>query len=65
MNLHAISVEEDANSLTLQAVIAMYDGVTHILHPKHDQGSRWWSYGVLGVSIVFELMSFKVAWGEC
>lgn len=43
---------------------AMYDGVDHILHPHEEQGSRWWSYGVLGISIVMELMSFKVAFGE-
>lgn len=43
---------------------AIYDGVHHILHPVSDHGSKWWSYGVLGVSIVFELMSFKVAFGE-
>ncbi len=43
---------------------AVYDGVDHIIHPHHEHGSRWWSYGVLGVSIAMELMSFKVAWGE-
>lgn len=43
---------------------AMYDGIQHIRHPHVELGSRWWSYGVLGVSIVMELMSFKVAWGE-
>lgn len=43
---------------------AMYDGIDHIRHPVHEHGSRWWSYGVLGVSIAMELMSFKVAWGE-
>jgi cation diffusion facilitator family transporter len=43
---------------------AVYDGVHHILHPKHETGSRWWSYGVLGVSLTFEAMSFRVAWGE-
>lgn len=43
---------------------AIYDGVDHIRHPHVEHGSRWWSYGVLGVSIVMELMSFKVAWGE-
>jgi cation diffusion facilitator family transporter len=43
---------------------AMYDGINHIRHPPTDHGSRWWSYGVLGISIVMELMSFKVAWGE-
>jgi cation diffusion facilitator family transporter len=43
---------------------AIYDGIHHIREPHVEQGSRWWSYGVLGVSIVMELMSFKVAWGE-
>lgn len=43
---------------------AVFDGIDHILHPSHEHGSRWWSYGVLGVSLAFEAMSFKVAWGE-
>lgn len=43
---------------------AVYDGVHHVLHPSTDHGSRWWSYGVLGVSLFFEAMSFRVAWGE-
>jgi cation diffusion facilitator family transporter len=43
---------------------AVYDGVEHVLHPARDQGSRLWSYGVLGVSLLMEAMSFKVAWGE-
>lgn len=43
---------------------AIYDGVDHIAHPHQDHGSRWWSYGVLGVSLVFEAMSFRVAWKE-
>lgn len=43
---------------------AIYDGIDHIRHPHLEHGSRWWSYGVLGVSIAFELMSFKVAYGE-
>jgi len=44
---------------------AVYDGVSHILHPSTgEHGSRYWSYGVLGVSLAFEAMSFKVAWGE-
>jgi len=43
---------------------AVYDGIDHILHPHHEHGSRWWSYGVLGVSLAFEAMSFRVAWGE-
>lgn len=43
---------------------AVYDGVDHVLHPHHEHGSRWWSYGVLGVSLAMEAMSFRVAWGE-
>ena len=44
---------------------AVYDGMDHILHPSHEgQGSRFWSYGVLGVSLCFEAMSFRVAWRE-
>jgi divalent metal cation (Fe/Co/Zn/Cd) transporter len=43
---------------------AIYDGIHHVLHPRPDHGSRWWSYGVLGVSLAFEAMSFRVAWGE-
>jgi cation diffusion facilitator family transporter len=43
---------------------AVYDGIEHVLSPKHEHGSRWWSYGVLGISLLFEAMSFKVAWGE-
>lgn len=43
---------------------AVYDGVEHIIHPSVDHGSRFWSYGVLGVSLAFEGMSFRVAWRE-
>lgn len=43
---------------------AIYDGIHHIRHPVTEHGSRLWSYGVLGVSLVFEAMSFKVAYGE-
>lgn len=44
---------------------AVYDGTSHMLHPPHhESGSRLWSYGVLGVSLVFEAMSFRVAWKE-
>ena len=43
---------------------AIYDGVEHIIRPSVEHGSRWWSYGVLGISLVFEAMSFKVAYGE-
>jgi cation diffusion facilitator family transporter len=40
------------------------EGVDHILHPVESHGSRWWSYGVLGISLAFEAMSFRVALGE-
>ena len=44
---------------------AVYDGVEHIINPSHEGGgSRFWSYGVLGVSLCFEAMSFRVAWKE-
>jgi cation diffusion facilitator family transporter len=44
---------------------AMYDGVHHVLHPSTgEHGSRFWSYGVLGISLLFEAMSFRVAWKE-
>ncbi len=44
---------------------AIYDGLEHLLRPSHgEQGSRFWSYGVLGVSLTFEAMSFRVAWRE-
>jgi len=44
---------------------AIYDGIAHVITPSHgEKGSRFWSYGVLGVSLAFEAMSFRVAWGE-
>lgn len=43
---------------------AVYDGVEHVIHPDREQGSRYWSYGVLGISLLFEGMSFRVAWRE-
>ena len=44
---------------------AIYDGVEHVLHPGlGEQGSRFWSYGVLGISLLFEAMSFRVAFRE-
>lgn len=43
---------------------AIYDGIHHIRHPSAEHGSRLWSYGVLGVSLAFEAMSFRVAYGE-
>lgn len=43
---------------------AVYDGIDHVIRPHEEHGSRWWSYGVLGFSLLFEAMSFRVAWGE-
>jgi len=43
---------------------AIYDGIDHIIRPHPEHGSRYWSYAVLGVSLAFEAMSFRVAWGE-
>lgn len=42
----------------------VYEGVTHAIHPTPADGSRWWSYGVLGLSTLFEALSFRVAWRE-
>lgn len=50
---------------SLGGAFAVFDGVHHVLNPtKEAHGSRWWSYGVLGISLTFEAMSFRVAWGE-
>jgi cation diffusion facilitator family transporter len=44
---------------------ATYDGIEHVIRPSTgEHGSRFWSYGVLGVSLAFEAMSFRVAWRE-
>mgnify|MGYP005857091471 CR=1 FL=1 len=43
---------------------AVYDGIHHIFEPPGEHGSRLWSYGVLGVSLVFEALSFRVAFRE-
>lgn len=44
---------------------AIYDGASHLFTPTHEgNGSRFWSYGVLGVSFAFEAMSCRVAWKE-
>ena len=49
---------------TVGGAFAIFEGVTHILHPSPQTGSPLWSYGVLGVSLAFEAMSFRVAWKE-
>jgi cation diffusion facilitator family transporter len=43
---------------------AIFDGVDHLLRPRVAMHDRFWSYAVLGVSLVLEAMSFRVAMGE-
>jgi cation diffusion facilitator family transporter len=43
---------------------AVFEGATKLVEPDHGDRSPTWSYAVLGVSFVFEAMSFRVAWGE-
>lgn len=43
---------------------AIYEGAQHVFHPEVASGSRIWSYAVLGVSLVFESLSFRVAYRE-
>ncbi len=43
---------------------AMWDGISHLFTPAEHHGSPLWSYGVLGVSFLFESLSFRVAYRE-
>src|ERR1700733_5251496 len=43
---------------------AVFEGVHELMSPGPPSRSFGWSYGVLGVSLVFESMSFRVAWVE-
>ena len=43
---------------------AMWDGISHAISPPTHTGSPLWSYGVLGVSFLFESLSFRVAFRE-
>jgi cation diffusion facilitator family transporter len=43
---------------------AIFDGVDQLLHPAPHALDRTWSYVVLGVSLVLEALSFRVALGE-
>jgi divalent metal cation (Fe/Co/Zn/Cd) transporter len=42
----------------------VYEGVHKLFEPDAASGSAWWSLGVLGASLVFESMSFTVAYKE-
>lgn len=51
--------------LSMGGAFAVWEGVTHILAPeKGEAASRTWSYVVLGLSLVFEGLSFRVAFHE-
>jgi cation diffusion facilitator family transporter len=43
---------------------AVFEGIDNLVHPRPDAHARVWSYAVLGVSLVVEAMSFRVALGE-
>lgn len=49
---------------SMGGAFALYEGIQHIVHPSPSTGSRFWSYGVLGISLAFEAMSFRVAYRE-
>jgi cation diffusion facilitator family transporter len=49
---------------SLGGAFAVFDGVDHLLHPPHEAHSRVWSYAVLGVSLLMEGASFRVALTE-
>lgn len=43
---------------------AVFEGIRKLCEPGDSEHSLFWSYGVLGISLLFEAMSFKVAFGE-
>jgi len=47
--------------LSVGGAFAIFDGVDQLLHPAPQDHAFGWSYGVLGVSLVMEAMSFRVA----
>jgi cation diffusion facilitator family transporter len=49
---------------SLGGAFAILDGVDHLLHPPREPYNHVWSYAVLGVSLLFEAISFAVAFGE-
>jgi cation diffusion facilitator family transporter len=47
--------------LSVGGAFAIFDGIDHLLHPAPQDHAFGWSYGVLGVSLAMEAMSFRVA----
>lgn len=45
---------------TLGSLFSLFEGVEKLRHP-HEISSLWWAVGVLGVGIVFESFSMRVA----
>jgi len=43
--------------------VSAYEGILHLLHPSELKNVAW-SYSVLGTSLVFEGISFYVAWKQ-
>jgi cation diffusion facilitator family transporter len=43
---------------------AVWEGIDHLTHPARESGNAAWSYGVLTLSLLIEVMSFRVAYGE-
>ena len=50
--------------LSVGGAFAIIEGVDHLLHPHAEPHDFRWSYGVLGVSLAMEGMSFRVAMTE-
>jgi cation diffusion facilitator family transporter len=43
--------------------MSIYEGIVHIRHPRPLENMAW-NYGVLAVAILFESLSFTIAWRE-
>jgi cation diffusion facilitator family transporter len=41
--------------------MSVYEGLEHILHPRSAE-NVWWSYGVLGLAVVFEGTTWLFGW---
>ena len=51
------------NIFVLGALVAIYEGVEKIRHP-HPAENLAWSFGALGVAMIFEAFALRVAWKE-